>query len=62
MLHLSKFSSECGKRTHELIVQFLAQLGELVDKEAFCVGLFSWSLAGTAFAYYATLPPNSISS
>jgi hypothetical protein len=48
------------KNTHEHIGQFLAQLGELTDTEAFCVRLFSLSLTGTAFAWYATLPPNSI--
>jgi hypothetical protein len=44
----------------EHIGQFLAQLGELADTEAFRVCLFSLSLTGTAFAWYATLPPNSI--
>jgi hypothetical protein len=44
----------------EHIGQFLAQLGELADTEAFRVRLFSLSLTGTAFAWYATLPPNSI--
>jgi hypothetical protein len=34
----------------------------LADTEAFRVRLFSLSLTGTAFAWYATLPPNSISS
>jgi hypothetical protein len=32
----------------------------LADTEAFCVRLFSLSLTGTEFAWYATLPPNSI--
>jgi hypothetical protein len=49
-----------GKSTCEHIGQFLAQLGELVDTEAFRVRLFSLSLTGTAFAWYATLAPNSI--
>jgi hypothetical protein len=44
----------------EHIDQFLAQLGELADTEAFHVRLFSLSLTGTAFTWYATLPPNSI--
>jgi hypothetical protein len=56
----SKFSSENGRSTHEHIGQFLAHLGELADGEAFCVRLFSLSLTGTAFAWYAALPPNSI--
>jgi hypothetical protein len=42
--------------------QFLAHLGELADGEAFRVRLFSSSLTGTAFAWYAALPPNSINS
>jgi hypothetical protein len=32
----------------------------LADTEAFRVRLFLLSLTGTAFARYATLPPNSI--
>jgi hypothetical protein len=55
-----KFSSEQGKSTCEHIDQFLAQLGELADTEAFCVRLFSLSLTRTAFTWYAMLPPNSI--
>jgi hypothetical protein len=50
------------KSTHEHIGQFLAQLGELADTEAFHVRLFSLSLTRTTFAWYAILPPNSISS
>jgi hypothetical protein len=45
---------------HEHTGQFLAQLGELVDIEALRVCLFLLSLTGTAFAWYATLSPNSI--
>ena len=56
----AKFSGDQGKSTREHIDQFLAQLGELADTEAFRVRLFSLSLIGTAFAWYATLPPNSI--
>jgi hypothetical protein len=58
----TKFSGDQGKNTREHIGQFLAQLGELADTEACRVRLFSLSLTGTAFAWYATLPPNSISS
>jgi hypothetical protein len=56
----AKFSGDQGKNTREHIGQFLAQLGELADTEAFRVRLLSLSLIGTAFAWYATLPPNSI--
>jgi hypothetical protein len=58
----SKFSGENGRSTHEHIGQFLAHLDELADGEAFPVRLFSLSLTGTAFAWYAALPPNSINS
>jgi hypothetical protein len=58
----SKFSDENGRSTHEHIGQFLAHLGELADGEAFRVRLFSLSITGTAFAWYAALPPNSINS
>jgi hypothetical protein len=58
----SKFSGENGRSTHEHIGQFLAHLGELADGEAFRVRLFSLSLTGTTFAWYAALPPNSINS
>jgi hypothetical protein len=56
----AKFSGDQGKNTREHIGQFLAQLGELADTEAFRVRLFSLSLTGTTFAWYATLPLNSI--
>jgi hypothetical protein len=44
------------------ISHFLAHLGELADREAYCVCLFSLSLTSTTFAWYAILPPNSINS
>jgi hypothetical protein len=56
----AKFSGDQEKSTREHIDQFLAQLGELADTEAFRVRLFSLSLTGTAFTWYVTLPPNSI--
>jgi hypothetical protein len=46
----AKFLGDQGKNTREHIGQFLAQLGELADTEAFHVRLFSLSLTGTAFA------------
>jgi hypothetical protein len=54
------FLGNQGRITRKHIGRFLAQLGELVDKEAFRVRLFSLSLTGTAFAWYATRPPISI--
>jgi hypothetical protein len=58
----SKLSGENGESTHEHTSQFLAHLGELDNGEAFRVRLFSLSLTGTAFAWYAALPLNSINS
>jgi hypothetical protein len=54
------FSGDQSRTTHEHIGQFLAQLGELSNNEAFRVHLFLLSLTDIAFAWYATLPPNSI--
>jgi hypothetical protein len=56
----SKFFGEDVKSKHEHVSQFLARLEESTHREAYCVRLFSMSLTGTAFAWYATLPPNSI--
>jgi hypothetical protein len=55
----ANFSGDQVKSTCEHIGQFLAQLGELTDTEAFCVHLFSLSLTGTAFAWYAMFPASS---
>jgi hypothetical protein len=38
-----KFSGESGTSTHKHVGQFLAHLGELADREAFLVRLFSFS-------------------
>jgi len=57
-----KFSGEDNRSTREHVSQFVAQLGEVADKEAFRVRLFSLSLTCIAFAWYASLPPNSINS
>jgi hypothetical protein len=40
----------------------LAQLGELTDRELFCVRQFSLSLTSVVFAWYVALPPNYVSS
>jgi hypothetical protein len=60
IIEFVKFLGDQGKSTREHIGQFLTQLGELADTEAFCVRLFSLYLTGTAFTWYATHPPNSI--
>jgi hypothetical protein len=44
---------------HKHIGLFLAQLEELANTETFFGCLFSLCLPGTAFAWYATLSPNS---
>lgn len=62
MSYFSKFSSESGRSTHEHVGPLLTQLRELADNEAFHVCLFSLSLTGTTFAWYAALPLNSINS
>jgi hypothetical protein len=56
----AKFLGDQGKNTREHIGQFLAQLGELADIEAFRVRLFSLSLTGTVFVWYTTLPPKAL--
>jgi hypothetical protein len=58
----SKFSGESGKSTHEHVSQFLAHLEELADRDAYHVCLFSLSLTGITFTWYAALSPNSINS
>ena len=45
------------RSTREHVCQFVAQLGEAADNEVFRVRLFSLSLTGAAFAWYAVLPP-----
>ena len=60
MLDFVKFSSEDNRSTREHVIQFIAQLGEIADKEAFRVCLFSLSLTGTAFAWYTLLSPDSV--
>jgi hypothetical protein len=51
ILKFSKLLGDQGKSTHEHIGQFLAQLGELADKEAFRVRLFSLSLRPRLFCW-----------
>jgi hypothetical protein len=60
VLYFSKFSGESGRSTRKHVGQFLAQLKELADEETFYVSLFSLSLTGTTFTWYAALPFNSI--
>jgi hypothetical protein len=62
ILDFFKFSDEGRKNTHEHISQFLEHLGDLSDRKAYRVRLFMLSLTSTTFAWYTTLPPNSINS
>ena len=55
-----KFSGEGTKTTREHVSQYLAQLGEAGSIEELKVRLFSLSLTGTAFSWFATLPHASI--
>ncbi|TKC12036.1 hypothetical protein FA727_23640, partial [Robertmurraya kyonggiensis] len=57
-----KFSGEDERTTWEHISQYIAQLGEIGNYEAFRVRLFSLSLTGTAFAWFSSLAPGSIMS
>ena len=51
-----------SKSTFEHISQYLAQLGEAGSINELKVRLFSLSLTGTAFSWFSSLAPNSISS
>jgi hypothetical protein len=62
ILEFSKFSGESGRSTHGYVGQFLAQIGELANGEAFRVHVFSLSLTDTAFVWNVALPLNFIKS
>ena len=57
-----RFSGDDSKTTLEHISQYLAQLGEAGSMEALRVRYFSLSLTGTAFSWFSSLGPSSISS
>src|SRR6185312_7282537 len=56
----TKFSGQREVSTMEHINRFLLQLGEAANQDALRVRLFSLSLSGSAFAWFTTLPANSI--
>jgi hypothetical protein len=56
-----KFTGEDGKSTFEHVGQFLAQCSEVGTSDVYRVKLFSLSLPSTAFTWFTSLPPNSIS-
>jgi hypothetical protein len=55
-----KFNGDDSKTTWEHVSQYLAQLGEASAIEEIRVRLFSFSLIGNAFSWFALLPVNSI--
>jgi hypothetical protein len=55
-----KFNGDDSKTMWEHVSQYLAQLGEDSATEEIRVRLFSLSLTGNAFSWFASLPVNSI--
>jgi hypothetical protein len=55
-----EFNGDDSKTTWEHVSQYLAQLGEASAIEEIKVRLFSLSLTGNAFSWFASLPVNSI--
>ena len=60
MPNFTKFSRQGEVSTMEHVNRFLLQLGEAGNHDALRVRLFSLSLSGSAFAWFTTLPANSI--
>ena len=60
MPDFTKFSGQGEVSTTEHINKFLLQLGEVGNHDALRVRLFSLFLSGSAFAWFTTLPANSI--
>ena len=56
----TKFSGQGEVSMMEHVNRFLLQLGEAGNQDALRVHLFSLSLSGSAFAWFTTLPANSI--
>ena len=60
MPDFTKFSGQGEVSTMEHVNRFLLQLGEAGNQDALRVRLFYLSLSGSAFAWFTTLPANSI--
>ena len=60
MPDFTKFSGQGDVSTMKHINRFLLQLGEASNQDHLRVRLFSLSLSGSAFAWFTTLPVNSI--
>jgi hypothetical protein len=58
--NFTKFSGQGEVSTMEHVNKFLLQLGEAANQDALMVRLFSLSLSRLAFAWFTTLPANSI--
>ena len=56
-----KFTGEDGRSTFEHVGQFLAQCSEIGTSDVYRVKLFPLSLSGTAFTWFTSLAPNSVS-
>ena len=56
----TKFSGQGEVSIVEHINRFIMQCGEAANQDALKVRLFSMSLSGSAFAWFTTLPANSI--
>ena len=57
-----KFNWDDSKSTFEHVSQYLAQLGKAGSINKLKICLFSLSLTGTAFSWFSSLTPNSITS
>ena len=57
-----KFNGDDSKNTFKYVSQYLAQLGKAGSINELKVRLFSLSLTGTAFSWFSSLAPNSITS
>jgi hypothetical protein len=55
-----KFSGDDSKTTYEHVGQYLAQVSEIGITDAHKVKLFPLSLSSTAFNWFTSLAPNSI--
>jgi hypothetical protein len=56
----TKFSGQGDVSTMEHVNRFILQCGEAANQDSLRVHLFSISLSGSAFAWFTTLPANSI--
>ena len=60
MPYFTKFSGQGDVSTMEHVNRFIMQCGEAANQDTLRVRLFSMSLSGLAFAWFTTLPANSI--